>query len=122
MKVKYLGLKVATVLATFAATPVVWAALAYPDWQGGDTGTAPDSPLDAPLPQMSPAQPRQVVIVPRLVDARTGQPLAAPDQAVQSPAAAPAPVAQPSVSSPPPQPQRQQPAAPGRGAATTRGS
>lgn len=116
MKVKYLGLKVGTILATMAATPVLWAALAYPEWQANSAAVAGD----AAAPNAAPEAPaRQVVIVPRYVDARTGEPVKSPVGG----APAPAPQ-QPVAGAPPPQPQttRSQPTAPARSSATTRGS
>lgn len=118
MTVKYLGVKVGIVLATFAATPIVWAGLAYPEWQASPADGALQAPTEAP-----PVLERRVVIVPRLVDARTGSPLDAELPAAPQPAGAPVPVSQqPAVSAPPPQPPRQHPVAPARSAATTRGS
>lgn len=125
MKVKYLGLKISIIATTIMATPLVWAALAYPEWQPASTGTT-DATIAGPFPAPEQTRTRRVVIVPRLVDANgqlwTGAGLqSVPVTAQPGAPAQQSTVQQPAPAAPPPQPAQRQ-TAPARSSASTRGS
>lgn len=72
MRIKYLGAKIAIILLAIAATPVVWGALAWPEWSKpneaawGEAVTGADSQLSAvevaaPEPTLAP-QPTPEII------------------------------------------------------------
>jgi hypothetical protein len=74
MRIKYLGAKVAVVLVTVLATPVVWAALAWPEWQSAappdfsaETAEAVEPAPTQEAPAAVPQVIRQVIVVPRYV-------------------------------------------------------
>jgi hypothetical protein len=74
MRIKYLGAKVAVILVTVLATPVVWAALAWPEWQSAappdfsaETAEAVELAPTQEAPAAVPQVIRQVIVVPRYV-------------------------------------------------------
>ena len=127
MKIKYLGLKVVIVLTTIMATPLVWAALAYPEWQA-NAGTAAESGQVAaePPPVAAPPVERRIIIVPRLVYTQSAPVANAPSAAAPNAPVSRAPAApqQPIAAAPPPQaaPAPPRASAPPARNATTRGS
>jgi hypothetical protein len=90
MRIKYLGAKALIVLTTTLATPVVWAALAWPEWSSA-------SPADEAAIEQ-PAPPEAGVLIQRVVHEVVVLPNyvyieATPASVVsQAPASAPAPV------------------------------
>jgi hypothetical protein len=76
MRVKYLGTKLAVITLTVAATPVVWAALAWPQWSAASPADLIEAPVvedvvPASAPREAAPEPeviiRRVIVVPRLV-------------------------------------------------------
>jgi hypothetical protein len=129
MRIKYLGTKLILILATLFATPVVWAALAWPEWEAA--GSAPDEAA-VPVATVSAApdvqpgvliQPviQRVIVVPRYIEVQAtlgpGQVAAAPPAApagtslplpTQAPVVVTPPVAVAGQRQDPPPPQQQQ--------------
>jgi uncharacterized membrane protein YgcG len=109
MRIKYLSTKVFLVLITVIATPIVWAALAWPEWSAASPAednvveavSATDvSNVQAPS-EVTPVVIHQVVVIPRYVEVEVspaaGQPVTARSAPKQPAAPAPAP---PSSSTP----------------------
>lgn len=102
MRIKYLGAKILLVFATVVATPIVWAALAWPEWSAAspadegviEVASAMDVANAEPPVLIQPIIHHRIVVVPRYVEVEATQ------QAVQSqpvtasaaPPAAPSPV------------------------------
>lgn len=100
MRIKYFGTKVLIVLTTMLATPVVWAALAWPEWSSASP--ADDVAIDQPAPQELEIAVRpvihRVVVVPRYVEVQATPSISQ----VQPAVSAPLPAAPASVPTPPP--------------------
>lgn len=72
MKIKYLRTKLLSIGLATAATPLVWAAIAAPEWSAaGDIAPlTPEAILESPVDEMVPAEPvvlHEVVVIPRYV-------------------------------------------------------
>jgi hypothetical protein len=102
MRIKYLGTKLLLVLGTFLATPVVWAALAWPQWSSAspsvdDFAEVETSAASASEPVVQVQQViHRIIVVPRYVEIAaapsTDQPHPAP---AAPPASTPAPLPPP---------------------------
>lgn len=130
MRIKYFGTKVLIVLTTMLATPVVWAALAWPEWSSASPAEDVVA-IEQPAPQELEVAIRpvihRVVVVPRYVEVEATPSISQIQPAVSAPPpATPAsvPTAPPPTSIPqaailpspsPPEPAQQQAQAPASG-------